>query len=187
MTRRDSDTGLVRVFDCVGLMLGCVALQGCILFVAAPFTIQNEFNEKRAALKAQVEKGAVPREAGEAECQRMLGQVGRGRTAPPPISPDVCKFGSFADKRYELSVLVQRGALSPDSWARECHALPNKPTSGEPCKYDPIGEQVVEWKRLIADSRTTKEAAEFDCLKVVNAANSTGQQRTWSAHDVCRF
>jgi len=170
-----------------GLMLGFFALQGCILAAAAPFTIQNEFNDKRADLKAQVEKGAVPQQAGEAECVRMLGQVGRGMTAPPPISPDVCKFGSFADKRYELTGLVQKGTLTPESWERECRALPNKPSAGDPCKYDPIGEQVIEWKRLIADGRATKEMAEYDCVKVVQAAHATGQQRAVKGHDVCRF
>ena len=178
---------MLRAGALAGLLLACLGLQGCILFVAAPFMIQNEFNEKRAALKDQVEKGTVPREAGEAECVRMLGQVGRGMTAPPPISPDVCKFGSFADKRYELTLLVQKGTLTPDSWERECNALRDKPAVGEPCKYDPVGQQVVEWKRLIADGRTTKEAVEYDCQKVVSAANSTDKHRVRNAQDVCQF
>ena len=165
----------------------CLMLEACILLVAAPFTIQNEFNEKRAALKDQVEKGLIPPAAGEAECVRMLGQVGRGMTAPPPVSPEVCKFGSFADKRYELNLLVQKGTLTPEAWARECQALADKPVNGEPCKYDPIGEQVVEWKRMIADGRTSKEAVEHDCKKVVEAAASAGQQRAGNAHDTCQF
>ena len=165
----------------------CLILEACILFVAAPFTIQNEFSEKRAALKDQVEKGLTPAAAGEAECLRMLDQVGRGMTAPPPISPEVCKFGSFADKRYELTLLVQKRTLTPEAWARECQALANKPVEGDPCKYDPIGEQLVEWKRLIADGRTSKEGAEHDCKKVVEAAASAGKQRTGSADDICQF
>ena len=169
-----------------GLFATSLGLHGCILFVAAPFTIQNEFNDKRAALKSQVENGTIPREAGQEECLRMLGQVGRGMTAPPAISPDVCKFGSFADKRYELSLLVQKGKMTPESWERECNALADKPAVGEPCKYDPVGQQVVEWKRLIADGRTSKQAAEYDCEKVVTAANNKNQQQARSPQDVCQ-
>jgi len=178
---------MLRARRLAGLLVTSLGLQGCILFVAAPFTIQNEFNDKRAALKTQVESGTIPREAGQAECLRMLGQVGRGMTAPPPISPDVCKFGSFADKRYELDLQVQKGTLTPDLWERQCNALADKPATGEPCKYDPVGQQVIEWKRLIADGRTTKQAAEYDCEKVVTAANNSNKQQVWSAQDVCRF
>lgn len=177
----------IRWFDLACCLLGGAVLQGCILAVAAPFTIQNEFNDKRAVLKDQVEKGIVPRDAGEAECLRMLDKVGRGMTAPPPISPDVCRFGSFADKRYELTLLAHKGTLTRDGWERECNALPNKPGAGDPCKYDPIGDQVVEWKRMIANGRATKDMVELDCRKVVMATHSTGQQRTASAHDVCQF
>jgi hypothetical protein len=170
----------------IGLILGCTAIQGCILLAAIPFSIQNEFDDKRAGLKIQVEKGTIPRDAGEAECRRMLDQVGRGMTGPPPISPNVCTFGSFADKRYELTILVQQRKISPESWVRECQSFPDKPASEEACRYDPIGEQVVEWKRMIASHRISQESAQFDCQKVLSAAQA-GQQQISSGHDVCRF
>lgn len=142
-----------------------IGLSGCVLLVAAPFTIQNEFYEKREALKRDADAGKIGKGAATDACVSMLGQVERGHIAPPPVPPGVCDFGSPAAKRYELTRAVERGVISRETWVTECRHLNGQ---AEACRFDPFSEMKIIWAQMVKDGRTTKDAVEFDCRKIVS-------------------
>jgi len=168
-----------------------VVLSGLALFMsgcfALPFMITNDFDDKRSALKQNVEKGLIPPQAGEAECLRMLDKEDRGHTTPPLFQPEVCRFGSFADKRYELVKVVEKGGISPEIFVQQCLALQDKPETGEPCKYDPVGDQLAQLKRLVAQGRIPKEAAEYECPKLLRKAQQGSGGPARSPDEACKF
>ena len=175
-----------RVLREVVVLAGLALLMnGCLW--ALPFLITNDFDDKRSALKQNVEKGLITPQAGEAECLRMLDKEDRGHTTPSLFPPEVCRFGSFADQRYELVKAVQQGTKSPDAFVQECLVLSGKPETGEPCKYDPVGDQLAQLNRLVEQGRIPKEAAEYECPKLLSSAKPVNGIPARSPAEVCKF
>lgn len=165
--------------------LALLSLAGCYVLVASPFLFQSDFDDKRSALKREVETGLVSKEAAEASCRSMLGQVDRGHAAPPPYPPESCDFGSFADKRYELTKMAERGQLSGESWRRECRQLAGPDEAA--CRFDPLGDKVAQWKRLISAKQTTKEAVEIDCRTFLKEWRGAGDMPVRETEEACKF
>jgi hypothetical protein len=154
------------------LVLLPVVLTGCptttALMVAAPALLfKSEFDEKRTETKQQVEKGLISKETGETSCRQMLHTAERNHAAPPPVDPAVCEFGSFADKRYELTRSVESGVLTPELWVTKCKQLAGLPAEKDTCRYDPFADRLTQWKRLVKEGQATKEGAEMDCRNYV--------------------
>lgn len=147
------------------LLIWALSAAGCAAVVGVPFLLQSDFHDKREALKSDWQKERVSKEAARDACLKMLHQADRHHAAPPPYPDDVCDFGSFADRRYELTLALEGGLISQESWTRECLAL--KPAGGQDCTYDPVGESVTAWKSAVARGITTKEAAQFDCERLI--------------------
>ena len=84
--------------------------------------------------------------------------------APPPYPDEICTFGSFADRRYELTKAFNQGAISQETWERECLALPGRPETGTPCRLDQLSEMLAVWHQRIREGITTEEAVRRDCL-----------------------
>jgi len=147
------------------LLMALLCLPGCWA-AAVPFVIHNDFHEKRAALKADWQKERIPKEAAKESCLSMLRKADSKHAAPPPYSDDVCDFGSFGDKRYELMVLVEHNAISKDSFQRDCQAIQPRPADAD-CTYDPLEENIKGWKSAVARGYTTKEAARYDCERLI--------------------
>lgn len=149
-----------------------LVLAGCptttALVVGAPALLsKSEFDERRTETKQQIEKGLISKEAGETSCRQMLNTVDRNHAAPPPVDPAVCEFGSFADKRYELTRSVESGALTPELWVTKCKQLTGQPSSQDRCVYDPFVDRLIQWRRLITEGKTSQEGAEMDCRNYV--------------------
>lgn len=164
---------MARLGRCLTGLLGLL-LSGCYLAAAPPFLFQSDFDDKRAALKQEVEKGLVSKEAAEISCRSMLGQVDRRHAAPPPYSPEICRFGSFADKRYELTKQAERGQLSAESWRRECLQIAGRPEGEDACTFDPLQDKVAQWRRLVEAKQTTREAVILDCRTFLQAWRPPG-------------
>lgn len=156
-------------------------LAGCWA-AAVPFLIQNDFHEKRAALKSDWQKERVPKEAAKESCLSMLRKADSKHAAPPPFSDDVCDFGSFGDKRYELLILVEQGAISKESFQRDCQAIQPRPADAD-CTYDPMGESIKVWKSAVARGYTTKEAVRYDCERLIKEKKGSEGLNT----KVCEF
>lgn len=165
---------------------GLLVLVGGCYLAAPPFLFQSDFDDKRAALKQNVDQGLVSKEAAELSCLSMLGQVDRHHAAPPPYAPGICKFGSFADKQYELTKMTERGQITGESWRRECLQLPGRPDEAA-CRFDPVGDNVIQWKRLIEGKRTSKEAAEIDCRTFIKEWPQAGHMTVRETEQVCQF
>jgi len=150
-------------------------LNGCIFVAAgavggAIVSGQGDFENNRAQLKRDAEKGLMSKEAAEAACVGLLADVDRGHLAPQPYPSEICRFDSFADKKYELTRLAERGQLSTDELRRRCLQLTGKPDGEEACRFDPFGDRAREWKRLVDTKQSPKELVEHDCNKFVNEA-----------------
>jgi hypothetical protein len=163
------------------LMIGVWSMIGCVAVVGAPFLLQSDFQEKRVAVKTDWQKERIPKEAARDACVKMLHQVDRRHAAPPPFPDDICDFGSFADRRYELTVALEGGVISQDTWQRECLAL--KPASNQDCTYDPVGESIKAWKSAVARGITTKEAVQMDCVQLVKEKKGTESKNA----KICEF
>lgn len=148
------------------LLTGCPTTTA--LVVGAPALLsKSEFDERRTETKQQIEKGLISKEAGETSCRQMLNTVDRNHAAPPPVDPAVCEFGSFADKRYELTRSVESGALTPELWVTKCNQLTGQSSNHERCVYDPLADRLVQWRRLITEGKTSQEGAQMDCHNYV--------------------
>ena len=149
-----------------------LVLAGCptttALVVGAPALLsKSEFDERRTETKQQIEKGLISKEAGETSCRQMLNTVDRNHAAPPPVDPAVCEFGSFADKRHELTRSVESGALTPELWVTKCKQLTGQSSNQDRWVYDPFADRLVQWRRLITEVQSSQEAAEMDCRNYV--------------------
>ena len=146
-----------------------LTLHGCFLlqtgFHAAT---RSDFDAKRDELKKDAERKLVSAEQAALACRTALYAGGdQGYAAPLPYPDEICTFGSFADRRYELTRSFNRGEMSLETWERECLALPGRPEAGTPCHLDQLTEMLAVWHLRIHEGRTTKEAARWDCLKWV--------------------
>ncbi len=149
-----------------------LALAGCptttAIVVGAPALLsKSQFDERRTETKQQIEKGLISKEAGETNCRQMLNTVDRNHAAPPPVDPAICEFGSFADKRYELTRSVESGALTPELWVTKCKQLAGQSSEKDGCVYDPFADRIVHWQRLVREGKASKEGAEMDCRNYV--------------------
>ena len=149
-----------------------LVLAGCptttALVVGAPALLsKSEFDERRTETKQQIEKGLISKEAGETSCRQMLNTVDRNHAAPPPVDPATCAFGSFADKRYELTRSVESGALTPELWVTKCKQLAESSSNHDHCVYDPFADRLIQWRRLIIEGKASQEGAEMDCRNYV--------------------
>jgi hypothetical protein len=152
-----------------------LVLTGCptttAMLVGAPALLsKSEFDERRTEAKQQVEKGLVSKETGEANCRQMVNTADRNHSAPPPVDPAICDFGSYADKRYELTRSVESGALTPELWVTKCRQLSGQPSGKDLCVYDPFAERIAQWRRLVNEGKAAKEGAEMDCRNHVKQA-----------------
>ncbi len=152
-----------------------ITLAGCptttAMFVATPALLsKSEFDERRMETKQQIEKGLISKEAGETSCRQMLNTVDRNHAAPPPVDPSTCEFGSFADRRYELTRSVESGALTSELWMTKCKQLAGPPTGKDVCRYDPFADRISQWRRLVEEGKATKEGAEMDCRNFAKQA-----------------
>jgi hypothetical protein len=152
-----------------------LALAGCptttAMLVGAPALLsKSEFDERRTETKHQVEKGLISKEVGETNCRQMLNTVDRNHAAPPPVDPAICEFGSFADRRYELTRSVESGALTPELWVTKCKQLAGQPSGKDVCVYDPFADRMAQWRRLVKEGKSTQEGAEMDCRNYVKQA-----------------
>jgi hypothetical protein len=161
---------------CLSSLMGCWT-------AAVPFLIHNDFHEKRAALKTDWQKEQVPKDSAKESCLSMLRQADSKHAAPPPFPDDVCDFGSFGDKRYELMVALEQGSISQESFRRECLAFQPRPADAD-CTYDPIGESVKTWKAAVARGYTTKEAAQYDCERLIKEKSSAAESKK---NKICEF
>jgi hypothetical protein len=171
----------MRTLNATTLAVMLLAISGCSLLVAAPFLAQNTFDEKRAQLKREYQRDLFSHKAAFTACVSMLRQVDGRHTAPPPYSDDVCDFGSFADKRYELTKALEQGLISQDSWERECLNLPGKPATGNPCHLDQVQERLAVWRSQIQHGYATREAVKLDCDQFVLGRNGMDPAQ------ICRF
>jgi hypothetical protein len=169
---------MARIRIWAALMLVSCGLSGCVLLVAAPFLIQNDFDDKRTELKKDFAKGLVSKESAETSCLSMLRTVDRHHVAPPPYPDEICQFESFADKRYELTKVLNQGIISRDIWEQECRALPDRPPTGDPCHLDQFQEKLAVWRSQIERGYTTKEAVITDCLTVASAEHGEEESKT---------
>jgi hypothetical protein len=149
-----------------------LVLAGCptttAMMVGAPALLsKSEFDERRAETKQQIEKGLISKEAGETNCRQMLHTVDRNHSAPPPVDPAICDFGSVADTLYELTKSVESGALTPELWVTKCQQLTRAPSGKNECRYDPFMDRLAQWGRLVKEGRANKEGAEMDCRNYV--------------------
>jgi len=179
--RRRSDRKAIIPGGAGILFLSCW-LSGCALLGYVPSLLQSDFDEKRTELKQQVDQGLVSKEAAEGACVLMLRGVDRHHTAPPPYSDEVCHFGSFMDKRYELTKALNQGAISPKTWEHTCRDLPDQPKTGTPCELNQLQDKLKAWRSQIERGYTSKEAVTLDCLTVAIA--EYGEKR---AKEICQL
>jgi hypothetical protein len=177
-----------------GLFLALLPLilAGCptttAMLVGAPALLsKSEFDERRTETKQQIEKGLITKEAGETSCRQMLNTVDRNHAAPPPVDPAVCEFGSFADKRYELTRSVESGALTPELWVTKCKQLAGQPSEKDVCRYDSFAERIIQWRRLVDEGKATKEGAEMDCRNYVKQARQHPIPGPEMNEDACKL
>ena len=131
---------------------------------------RSDFDAKRDELKRDAERTLIPAEQATLACLTALQAGGeQGYAAPLPYPDDICHFGSFADRRYELTRALNRGDMSQETWERECLALPGRPEAGTPCHLDQFTDMLAVWRQRIQEGRTTKEAVRWDCLKWVDS------------------
>lgn len=169
-----------------------IMLSGCptttALVVGAPALLsKSEFDERRTETKQQIEKGLISKEAGETNCRQMLNTVDRNHAAPPPVDPGICAFGSFADKRYELTRSVENGALTPELWAVKCQQLAEQSSEKEACRYDPFADRTTHWRRLVDEGKASKEGAEMDCRNYVKQAHEHHIPGPEITEDACKL
>ncbi|WP_455377154.1 hypothetical protein [Petrachloros mirabilis] len=146
-----------------------LALQGCILLQTGFHTAtRSDFDGKRDQLKKDAERKLISAEQAALACRTALQTGGdQGYAAPLPYPDEICTFGSFADRRYELTRAFNQGDISQETWEQVCLALPNRPKAGTPCHLDQLTEMLAAWRQRIQEGRTTKEAVQWDCLKWV--------------------
>lgn len=169
-----------------------LALAGCptttALMVGAPALLsKSEFDERRTETKQQIEKGLISKEAGETNCRQMLNTVDRNHAAPPPVDPAICEFGSFADKRYELTRSVESGALSPELWVTKCQQWAGQPIGENACRYDPFADRMAQWRRLVDEGKASKEGAEMDCRNYVKQVHEHHIPGPDIAEEACKL
>lgn len=169
-----------------------VVLAGCptttALLVAAPALLfKSEFDEKRIEAKQQVEKGLISKETGEVNCRQMLNTSERNHSAPPPVDPGVCEFGSFADKLHEVTRATESGALTPELWVTRCKQLAAESSVKHPCVYDPFAERMVHWRRLVKEGKAAKEGAEMDCRNYVKQVHEHPIPGPEIKEDACKL
>jgi len=167
-------------------------LAGCptttAMLVGAPALLsKSEFDERRTEVKQQIEKGLISKEAGETSCRQMLNTVDRNHAAPPPVDSAVCEFGSFADKRYELTRSVESGALTPELWVTKCKQLAGPHSEKDACVYDPFAERISQWRRLVNEGKASKEGAEMDCRNYVKQVHEHPIPGSELKEDACKF
>ena len=167
-------------------------LGGCptttALVVGAPALLsKSEFDERRTETKHQIEKGLISKEAGETNCRQMLNTVDRNHAAPPPVDPAICEFGSFTDKRYELTKSVESGALTPELWVVKCQQLAGQPSGIDVCRYDPFADRMIQWRRLVSEGKASKEGAEMDCRNYVKQVRQHPIPGPEITEDACKL
>jgi len=174
------------------LALLSLALAGCptttAMLVGAPALLaKSEFDERRTETKQQVEKGLISKETGETSCRQMLNAADRNHAAPPPVDPAICEFGSFADKRYELTRSVESGALTPELWVTKCQQLAGQASPNDVCRYDPFADRMTQWKRLVDEQKASKEGAEMDCQNYVKQVRQHPIPGPEITEDACKL
>lgn len=150
-----------------------LTLHGCFL-IQTGFQVatRSDFDAKRDQLKKDTERKLISAEQAALACLTTLQAGGdQGYAAPLPYPDEICTFGSFADRRYELTRAFNRGEISQETWKRECLGLPGRPETGTPCHLDQFTEMLDVWRQRIQEGRTTKEAVRWDCLKWVASQN----------------
>ncbi len=167
-------------------------LAGCptttAMMVAAPALLsKSEFDERRIEAKQQVEKGLISKEVGEASCRQMLNTAERNHSAPPPVDPAVCEFGSFADKRHEVTRATESGALTPELWVTRCKQLAGESSVNDPCVYDPLADRLTQWRRLVKEGKAAREGAEMDCRNYVKQVRQHPIPGPEIKEDACKF
>lgn len=156
-----------------------LTLHGCFL-IQTGFHVatRSDFDANRDQLKKDLEQKLIPAEQAALACRTALQAGGeQGYAAPLPYPDEICTFGSFADRRYELTRAFNRGEISEETWERECLALPGRPKAGSPCHLDQLTEMLAVWHQRIQEGRTTKEAARYDCLKWVVSHNGDDRMK----------
>jgi hypothetical protein len=169
-----------------------LVLAGCptttAMLVGAPALLsKSEFDERRAETKQQIEKGLISKEAGETNCREMLHTVDRNHSAPPPVDPAICDFGSFADNLYELTKSVESGALTPELWVTKCQQLTGLPSGKDLCRYDPFMDRLAQWRRLVKEGQANKEGAEMDCRNHVKQVRQHPIPGPEISEDACKL
>lgn len=167
-------------------------LAGCptttAMLVGAPALLsKSEFDERRTETKQQIEKGLISKETGETNCRQMLNGVDRNHAAPPPVDPAICEFGSFADKRHELTRSVESGALTPELWVIKCRQLAGQPSGKDVCRYDPFADRITQWRRLVDETKASKEGAEMDCRNYVKQVRQHPIPGPEITEDACKL
>jgi hypothetical protein len=150
-----------------------LTLQGCFL-IQTGFHVatRSDFDGKRDQLKKDAERKLISAEQAALACRTALQAGGdQGYAAPLPYPDEICTFGSFADRRYELTRAFNRGDISLATWERDCQALPGRPKAGTPCHLDQLTEMIAVWRQRIQEGRTTQQAVRWDCLKWVDSHN----------------
>ncbi|MDH4153136.1 MAG: hypothetical protein OEV01_05065 [Nitrospira sp.] len=165
---------------------GCPTTMALVVGVPALFS-KSEFDERRTETKQQIEKGLISKEVGEANCRQMLNTADRNHAAPPPVDPAVCEFGSFADKRHELTRSVESGALTPELWMTKCKQLAGQSSGKDVCRYDPFVERISRWHRLVNEGKSSREGAEMDCRNYVKWVREHPIPGPEISEDTCKF
>lgn len=157
----------------VFLVVLSLTLHGCFLLQTAfHVATRSGFDAKRDELKREAERKLIPAEQAALACRTALQAGGeQGHAAPLPYPDEICTFGSFADRRYELTRSFNRGEISLETWERECLALAGRPETGTPCHLDQLTEMLAVWRQRIQEGRTSKEAVRWDCLNWVDSHN----------------
>ncbi len=160
--------GATALRKSVFLALLSLPVHGCSLIVASPpWLFQSEFDDQRVELKREVAQKLISAEQAEGACLLTLRHVHHGYAASPPYPDEICTFGSFADRRYELTKAFNQGVISQESWERECLALPGRPENDASCHLDQLGEMLVVWHQQVQRGDWTEEAVQRDCLNWV--------------------
>ena len=161
------------------VMVLSVTLHGCVLLQTGfHVATRSDFDAKRDQLKKDAEQHLIPAEQAALACRTALQAGGeQGYAAPLPYPDEICTFGSFADRRYELTRAFNRGEISEETRERECLALPGRPPNGSPCHLDQLTEMLAVWHQRIQEGRTTTEAARWDCLKWVVSQNGDDRMK----------
>lgn len=154
------------------LILLLLALQGCGDIVAGMLPSHMRmhhaadpgFHQEYTEQKRLVQQNLISAEAAGKACLVSLNRVHSGHFTPPPYPNEICKIGSFANRRYELTKQVVRGVISPETWEQECLALPDRPETGTPCYFDPLGDMLAIWHQMVQQGVATEEAVRQECL-----------------------